>query len=643
MRMNPQDSLPKVFSPLVGTSRSRIALSILGWTLLMGTYLSPCARAASPTLGAPTRTPQGNLRLTATGDSGTTGLIEVSPNLVDWMTLDRVTWGANGAAAAWYLRPQGERLFSRVRIPETFETPTPFSFTAVVNPDFRKSTFVTDQGGLLKLTDDNGWIYQAVLPSGALMVPEDVVLEVINEAHGLPEGMTYLGGVRLSPAGRRLVADATIVITLPEGVDATHLLAIAWQADGSELHLVKRSIQDRQITIPISHMRGIGLVQYQDLGANSLIATIPTALIDQIEHAAARGQLGLPMFPDLPPGPPPAPSPSLAEVADPPCAASRILERVFQRLRIPELSAAIANDALLEDALFNWLITGRAFAEELALPCNASAAALADHCDDLAILAIEHSIDLAVAHCKQHDLRALVRLWRDARWSGMGTWGKKFGPAQRSAVLEKLRTCAQFRLEIFSSTAYTSKAGTVTTSVSSTFPLRMGDGGGSPSNPIRGSGEVTLDATDWLNPVSPCIPRSSPSPGQAAVFDLFLLGFGDDLNRLVVHTDADIPRPQYGLLLDPLVTAAAENYVLTCQGFPVNQGPSFWGTVFGAFHKDRIRKLPDGRQAFWFLDWTYTDDNSPEHKDFLTQGTVGSGQTGSETTVLNLYFTGGSE
>jgi hypothetical protein len=597
------------------------------------------AGASSFNLSAPRLSPKGNLAFDAQGPVNETGIFEISPNLIDWAAMG--SFSLYNGKSTLYLQPLSETLFCRIRAAEPNEVPHPAAFTASINTDFHKTAFLTEAGLFFKVTDDNNFTYELTISPEPLIDPDDFVLDVVNDTSGLPsDGLKYLGGIRLSPGDLSFFGEAKVVITAPPGTDLSGIVALAWEQDGVELHPVPRSIDGFQVTIPLQHTGGFGIARIVGTNTASVLKAMPTESSQQVEYLVARDQLQS----SLSAGSPQAASIERARIhaATPaPCDSLQIQDTIIRILVPPRLRAALASDATLENGLStyrNATAMVSDFDSKLSEPCNAATASLIAEVDDLALQALDSSIERAAVHCSQRDLRALVRLYRDIELTKVGHWSSKLSPSRKAHYKELFIQYAKFKLELLSSTSYTTAAGTVRSSVSANFPMQALENGD--DFIIQATGAFGMDSEAWDNVVSPCIASAAPAPGLLAVNHLYLRQTDIDINKIVT-TDDDIRRPTYGLLYDPYAATPGENYKLTCDGRSIGLFPSFWGAIYGGFHKNEIKKMPDGRQALYVKDFHYDSDRTPSKKEYQNIGIVAGGDS-SETTDITIEFLGGN-
>ncbi|MDB6036563.1 MAG: hypothetical protein JWM99_404, partial [Verrucomicrobiales bacterium] len=236
------------------------------------------------------------------------------------------------------------------------------------------------------------------------------------------------------------------------------------------------------------------------------------------------------------------------------------------------------------------------------------------------------------------DLRALIRLYRDIQLTKVGHWSSKLSLARKAHYKALFVQYAKFKLDLVSSTAYTTAAGTVRSSVSANFTLQPLED--TEDFVTKGSGAFSMDSEAWDNVVDPCTASASPTPGLLAVAHLYLRQTDVNINKIIMTEDG-IRRPLYGLLYDPFAVTPGENYRLTCEGRSIGLFPSFWGAIFGGFHKNEVKKMPDGREAIYVNDFTYESNRAPSKKEYQNIGSVAGGDS-SETTDITIEFTGGN-
>jgi hypothetical protein len=588
--------------------------------------------AADLSLTRPLLSANGNIAVTARGDAGATAIVEVSPNMSDWALGDSVTL-AEGEGS-FFIRPSATSLFIRLRPAEASEIPNPFHATFTPNSDFIRSNLAYDQAMSLHVVDDNEFDYKFALGDDSMLSIDELKMGVVNEASGLPAGLTYLGGATVEPFGMVIFGEATLSITAPDGVDLTHAGVIAWDADGAEVHFVPFTREGNRVDVPIHRLGGFGLVVSNGGDVRPLLDSIPSEALAREDHRRAIADLNLKA----------AASKGLAAAPTDlyTCDYVEFWRGFFVR-RSVELRAAIVDDSLLENALY--MYNGMAsVASRMTEPCFASALAAIDLCDSLALEATIASVDKEAAKCRrERDLRALVRLERSAILSGRGSWGRKRSLAQHQHVLDALHECLEFKVKILSSTAVSSQAGTVRTSVSSDIdvhwiPVMMN---GKSLYRIGGDADITLDETAWDTLPSPCSAVAAPANGHIYVKQLFLENRQIDVDNVIIHTDEELPLPRYSLLFDPMVPPPSENYTLSCPPAPaVPIMASHWAVAYGSLHKSEI--VHDfGKTLYSMKNFFHSSNTAPEKKEFYQQGFADKLEL-SESTVVTIEYLGGS-
>lgn len=604
---------------------SKYAVSLVG-ALSLG-----AAWAGDLSLTKPARSPQGNISIKARGDVGATAVIEVSANLVDWAYGDTVALGTG--EAEFFIRPTDTGLFVRLRTAEASEIPNPFQAAFTPNSDFIRSNVAYDQAMSLHVVDDNEFDYKFALGDDSMLSIEELKMEVVNEASGLPVGLSYLGGATVGPFGMAIFGDATLSITAPDGVDLTHAGVIAWDAGGAEVHFVPFTREGNRVDVPIHRLGGYALVASNGGDLKALLNSVPSEPLAREDHRRGIADLNIKA----------AAANGLAAAATDlyTCDNVAFWTGFFTR-RAAELRVAVLEDSLLEQALH--MYSGMAsVASRMTDPCFAPALAAIDLCDTLAMQAIIASVDKEALKCKQtRDLRALVRLERSGLLSSRGSWRRKRSEAQYQHILDALHGALDFRLKILSSTAVTSKAGTVTTSVSAEVPVRwipvMVDG--KSRYRLGGDGEFTLENTTWDNIPSPCFASPAPSNGRVYVKQLMLENRQIDVERTIIRSDDELPLPRYSLLFDPMVPPPSENYTLSCPPGPsVPIMASHWAAAYGSLHKNEIVH-EFGKTLYSMKNFNHTSNFSPEKKEFYQQGFADKLEV-SESTLVTIEFLGG--
>lgn len=594
------------------------------------------ALALDPQLTAKGISAKGNLQLSVTGAPADTVVIESSANLSEWNPVGSLQL-TNGSAR-FYLPPADDFAFLRTRSVDPSILPASPSFTPKVNADFVKTRFENGDGQTLRILDDAGYTYEIVLTEDALADSAVIKFEVVNQAAGFPAGWNYLTGIQISPFSIPLLGESTLTITAPAGKPFGSVAAVAWNTDGTQVHLVPRTASGTQVTIPLNHLGGFGLCTYPSPLSGPLATSAPIQAVAELEQRLALAQLKgvLPLRQSSSPQRKGGGS-SARPLAD--SESAQYLANELRSLATHHLRTALYSDMYLESSLQEYNGMGALLDPLLADPRNTDLAQVAQEIDALAIQALNASIDRAFERCKSGNLRALIRLYRDVRFTRRGRVARAISVAQRARFKDLIERAARFKFELLSSTAYRINSGTVLSSVSATFTLAFPPAEiGAPKNRISGTATTTIDTTSWNNPPGGCAVRSSPVPGNGAVYRLSIYTPDLDIDSHIVSTDEDFAIPHLSLEWDPFTVAPLEKYVLTCAGFEIPQPGGFWGSAFGALHKDEIQRTADGRQVL-FVDTLRFDGQKEFRKEYLREGAVGSGSA-SETTDLRITFLG---
>ena len=603
---------------------------------ILATFATARLFAADAQLSTAGISPKGNLAFSVTGTAGATALLESSPNLTDWTAIGSVVL-TNGAAG-FFLPPGDDFAFLRTQIVDPASLPSAPAITPKVNQDFVRSRFESGDGQTLKVLDDAGYTYQVVITEDALADPAVLKVEVVNQATGFPAGWNYLTGIQISPASAPLLGDSILTITAPSGTTWGTIAAVAWNAVGKEVHLVPFTVTEGQVTIPMNHLGGFGLCKIAGTPSGSIAASHPTDSVAWLEQQFALSQLqGQLVERHLD-----SPSEGRGGSSQRPTQDTRgaqIMARDIRATVTGHLRSALSSDDRLEQGLREYNSMTAILDHFLANPVNTELAQLVKETDALAIQALNASVERAFARCQTRSIKALVRLFRDIRWTHRGRISRVISLADRERYRDLLSRAARFKLEMLSSTAYNIASGTVLTSVSTEFTLgfsvadleaRRGQ--------IKGTAATTIDSTSWDQPPAGCTAQSSPATGTGAVYNLHFRSVDSDIDTHIVSSDEDIVVPQASLEWDPFTAAPLEHYVLNCEGRAIPQPGGFWAAAFGSLHKGEIQTAGNGRRVLFINSIDY-DGRTEYHKEYQQSGAVGSG-SGSETTDIRVTFLG---
>jgi hypothetical protein len=591
---------------------------------------------ADPLLSPIGITPKGNLSFSVTGPAGASALIESSPNLTDWTAIGSVVL-TNGTAG-FFLPPGDDFAFLRTQIVDPASLPSAPAITPKVNTDFVKSRFESGDGQTLKILDDAGYSYQVVITEDALADSAVLKFEVVNQATGFPAGWNYLTGIQISPAPVPLLGESTLTITAPAGTQLGTIAVVAWNSVGREVHLVPFTATDSQVTIPMNHLGGFGLCKIGATPTGSIAASHPADSVAWLEHQIALAQIQGALTQRHPDSPLNGRGGDARRPAEDTLGA-QLMARDMRATVTGHLRSALYSDDRLEQGLREYSFMTAVLDYFLSNPANTQLAQLVQETDTLALQALNASVDRAFARCQSGNIKALVRLFRDVRWTRKGRISRVISLADRARYLDLLSRAARFKLEMLSSTAYNIASGTVLTSVSAEFTLGFTaiDLENHKAR-IKGTATTTIDSTSWNQPPAGCTAQSSPATGTGAVYDLHFTSVDGDIDSHIVSTDEDIAVPQASLEWDPFTAAPLEHYVLNCAGVAIPQPGGFWTAAFGSLHKGELQTASNGHQVLFIKSLGY-DGRREFRKEYQQTGSVGSGSA-TETTDLRVTFLG---
>lgn len=127
-----------------------------------------------------------------------------------------------------------------------------------VKGEVLKSQIISEKGGTLTIADKREITLN--LPEGALLSPEEVILQPLKAVDQLPEGARFIAGAQLSPDGLGSVKSSTLTIKLPPGTPTENLVAYAYEEDGQSFYFQPYSIEDDTVEILIDGFSGGGII-----------------------------------------------------------------------------------------------------------------------------------------------------------------------------------------------------------------------------------------------------------------------------------------------------------------------------------------------------------------------------------------------
>src|SRR5204863_1432963 len=111
-------------------------------------------------------------------------------------------------------------------------------------------------GGQITTTDSKGFVYTLTFPPGAVLQDTRIFMYPVSNMKNLPAGGAVTAGVHLAPEGLQFYAPVKLATQVPAGTDPNQFATLAYQGDGSELHLDIGVVNGQTITQTVYHFSG---------------------------------------------------------------------------------------------------------------------------------------------------------------------------------------------------------------------------------------------------------------------------------------------------------------------------------------------------------------------------------------------------
>jgi hypothetical protein len=161
--------------------------------------------------------------------------------------------------------------------PGIFTTPVADPAAIQVQPDSERTAWaiLSDDGGTLTATAEDGTRFALTIPRKALLGPEQITLTPVSSLTGLPAGASPVAAAELGPDGLLLLQPATLEITPPKPVDRQISFPLAWSSDGQDLHLHPLMPGSGGIRFQVSHFSGFAIASGSDAAMNEILQKEP--------------------------------------------------------------------------------------------------------------------------------------------------------------------------------------------------------------------------------------------------------------------------------------------------------------------------------------------------------------------------------
>lgn len=516
--------------------------------------------------------------------------VERSTDLSHWTACVTTNAATNRLTLHLPRVPGGE--FFRARVVSSsppLPAPHPLKVALALNSNVNASAELDEFGGELSLTNGGGYVFTLNVPPGALARRETITMTDVAQISGLPLSGGLRAAVDLQPEGLLFETPARLDITAPGTLDPKTLLGFGAQSDGNQFALRPSFVTNHTVSLYLWHftMSGIGNGTTTDSGAQAQNRPPNDPMSTLQQQAAAQLQ---------------------ACAADPGCDPSSLsdsLVKIFIQMAdqviIPQLQQAVNNEALVDDAIRNWLAWLR---QQQLLPIRDDTVFGGDQATQLnnrvrragslAAQAIRNAIQTNCQRCLEHDVWRIYRMLELTRVAAL------LGLGYEQMAWDCIQKCLVFELTI-ESEIVSSDGGVIisahTKGKAKLHPVPNDD----PSIAmltwrLQGSGQWEITELQHTPP-SGCAIAAAPAAGR---FDVPMVTMDLYKKRQVWIPGDNAPRTVY--VFDPQMTVRMrsglppmpkEHRQVICPLAPPAPMADIFGQMFNAFHNDEL-EMPQG-------------------------------------------------
>ncbi len=163
----------------------------------------------------------------------------------------------------------------------------PLDVTVNVAGSGAVSKRVGSSGGILQTTASDGSAFTLTIPSGALILEEDITMMPISSIGGFPFAGGLIAGVDLKPSGLALLKPATLKIVPSSAVSAAALTPFSYHGSGNDFQLAPLDPDSAAIELWVTHFSGSGIGSGTDAERDQQETKDPTTERDQFQQQAA--------------------------------------------------------------------------------------------------------------------------------------------------------------------------------------------------------------------------------------------------------------------------------------------------------------------------------------------------------------------
>ncbi|HTI99217.1 MAG TPA: Ig-like domain-containing protein, partial [Dongiaceae bacterium] len=397
-------------------------------------------------------------------------IVEQSTNLSTWTPL--FTTNSGGTRLTLTLPATTKSGFFRVRAPGP-PAPNPLTVNPTLHSNVTATAALDEFGGTLRLTNAAGYVFALNVPPGALAWPETITMTDVAALGGLPFSGGLRAAVDLQPDGLMFETPARLDIIAPADVNPATVIGFGARPDGSQFALRPSFQTNRTTSLYLWHFSMAGTGSGSAGDAANQTQNAPDSQMESLtQQAAAAIQ---------------------ACRADPNCELNSqekmselitIYTQMADQVVLPKLKTAVADDAMLDDALYTWLQWLREMAllgiyddDMLGNSDTSGLATRVRRAGSLAAQALRNGIKQNCDRCLQHDVWRIYRVLELARESAL------LGLDNDQAFWTCARKCLVFEMSVESEIMSSGDGVTYTTHTKGKARLRPKDlnGGADPT------------------------------------------------------------------------------------------------------------------------------------------------------------------
>ena len=371
--------------------------------------------------------------------TGITYVVETSSDLRNWSTVQ--TYDALTNRIHMVLPAGSGSAFFRARGPgwSALPAPHPLSVTPVLNTNAAASSWFSTYGGVLVLTNRQGYVFTLTLPPWALPASQTITMTELSQVGGLPFDNGLLAAVDLQPDGLQFNLPVRLDIVAPAGVSTNGLLGFGAHGDGTEFALAPTFVTNQTATLWLGHFSMAGAGSGTAANAQAQAQNTPTDPFAAMAQIIAQTKAAC-----------------IAEanctLDDQLLSIGQLELQAFAQVVRPKLIAAEGDDSALDDAgasFLSWakdvsLLHGSGEPDTKTKLGQVEAALQRCIAEGMSRLgtALQNALQKSCQRCLDHDLQQISRMFQVAKWAALLNEGLD---AQLWSCVDR---CLRFRLDL---------------------------------------------------------------------------------------------------------------------------------------------------------------------------------------------------